>query len=89
VKSRHPVEPARGGQEPGSRDFVSLKKYWIPAFAGMTKNTRFGLFMSPSNAIAPIGAGEVCKSDYTISVDAAGGQWPRSNFFVEKRENTC
>jgi hypothetical protein len=50
----------------------------------MTKNTRFGLFMSPSNAIAPIGAGEACKSDYTISVDAAEGQWPRSNFFVEK-----
>jgi hypothetical protein len=39
--------------------------------------------MSPSNTIAPVGAGEACKSDYTISADAAEGQWVSETFLLK------
>jgi hypothetical protein len=28
--------------------------------------------------------GAACKGDYTIPADAAGGQWVKTHFFVEK-----
>jgi hypothetical protein len=37
LRGRHPVEPARGGQETGSRSLLWLSKHWIPASAGMTE----------------------------------------------------
>jgi hypothetical protein len=74
-----PAQTGKGGQS----FFLSGVELRLQVFQANRFIQRL-YFSLLDNALLLVGVGEACKSDYTISVDAAGGQWPRSNFFVEK-----
>ena len=54
--------------KPESREFKSIWKNWIPAFAGMTENRIFRLFTTPSRFVLEIAAlsrhGGIARDDW-------------------------